>query len=78
MNRNDNELVKRIYTVQKDNPSKGDFVVLVEEDQKMIGEDPINCNLFVLSKNEFKKHIKSEIRKVAFTEVCRRVLQETL
>ena len=68
VNRNDSELVKRIYTVQKDNPTKGDFVVLVEEDLRMIGEDPNNCNLFVLSKNYFKNHIKSEIRKVAFAE----------
>ena len=37
VNRNDTELVKRIYTVQKDNPTKGDFVVLVEEDLRMIG-----------------------------------------
>ena len=68
VNRNDTELVKRIYTVQKDNPTKGDFVVLVEEDLRMIGEDPNNCNLVVLSKNNFKNHIKSEIRKVAFAE----------
>ena len=61
-------LVKRVYTVQKDNPSKGDFVVLVEEDLRMIGEDPNNCNLFVLSKNNFKNHIKREIRKVTFAE----------
>ena len=48
--RKDNELVKRIYTVKKYNPTKGDFVCLVEEDLKMISEDINHFNKFQLLK----------------------------
>ena len=62
LTREDNELVKRIYRAQKDNPTRGDFVELVTEDLKMIKEDFDEDNFLKFSKIDFKNHIKKKIK----------------
>ena len=68
LTRKDNELIKRIYMVQKDNPTRGDFVQLVEEDLKMIKEDFNEDITSKSSKQAFKKHIKNKIRTEALRQ----------
>ena len=64
LTREDNELVKRIYRAQKDNPTRGDFVELVTEDLKMIKEDFDEDNFLKFSKIDFKNHIKNKKSKM--------------
>ena len=37
ISKSDNELVKRVYMTQKDDPSHGDYVTLIGDDFKNIG-----------------------------------------
>ena len=52
-----------------ENPSKGDFIKLVEEDFKMIGEQ-INFDIIgQMTKTQFKKHIKEKVKNVTLDEL---------
>ena len=63
LNRDDTEIVKKIYVEQRKNPTKGDFVELIEEDFKTINEvqddDEIKTHQKSHDKNFVKKCIKS-------------------
>ena len=37
LQKDENEMIRKIYEVQKNNPSKGDFIELVTEDKSLIG-----------------------------------------
>ena len=64
LTRDKNELVRRVFLAQVENPSKGDFIKLVEEDFKMIGEQ-INFDIIgQMTKTQFKKHIKEKVKNV--------------
>ena len=63
LKRDDSELVKRVFKAQFENPSKGDFVKLVEEDFSYIGETFNVENIFKMTKLQFKKHIKEKMKK---------------
>ena len=66
LNREEKELVKRIYKEQKNNPSKGDFVELIKEDFKnakiMQNDVEIQC----MQTSTYKEYIKKHIRNAAF------------
>ena len=65
LQKQETELVKRVYKAQKESPTKGDFVKLVEMDLKMIDvkfdEEAIKAE----SKSSFKKYIKSKMCEVS-------------
>ena len=52
LDREDNELIKRIYNEQKDNPTKGDWIELVKEDYTMIEEEINEEDIKSKGKNE--------------------------
>ena len=60
--------------VQKDNPTRGDFVKLVQDDIKMIKEDFHEDIISKLSKQAFKKHIKNKMRTEALRQF--KIVQE--
>ena len=62
--RDDSALVKRVFKAQFENPSKGDFVKLIEEDFSYIGETFDVENICKMTKLQFKKHIKEKIKKI--------------
>ena len=63
-NRENHELIKRIYESQKKNPSKGDWTEIVKDDLETI---EVNENeLKEMSKGEAKQMIKSQIEKATF------------
>ena len=64
LKRDDSELVKRVFKAQHENPSKGDFVKLIEEDFKFIGENFKVENICKMTKQQFKNHIKDKIKKI--------------
>ena len=54
------ELVKRVYEVQKNNPTPGDFICLVKEDLKIIGEPFDEDRIVSMNKLQIKTHIKKK------------------
>ena len=69
LNREENELVRRVFSAQVENPSKGDFIQLVEEDFKMIGEEIDFESICQMTKIQFKKHIKEKVKLVTFNDL---------
>jgi hypothetical protein len=65
LKREDDELVKRFFTVQKSNPCPGDFTELIKKDFEVIKEDYNERKVQNMSKNEYKKHVKSRIKSAA-------------
>ena len=74
LKRNDNELIKRIYRAQAQDPSPGDFIELVKKDFEMIKEDFNENKIQNMTKGSFKKFIKEKIKTAAFDHL--RKLQE--
>ena len=65
LKRPDNELVKRIFKAQEEDPVQGDFAQLVSQDFLTIGEK-LNLTEIVSTPNFlYKKRIKSKIRVAA-------------
>ena len=62
MTRDDEELTKRVYLTQKQNPSPGDFVKLIEEDFKTIGEEMNDNMIKKMEKEQFKTFVKNKIK----------------
>ena len=62
LKRNDDELTKKIYKAQKDNPIEGDFYNLVKADWEMIGEEMDEEYIATASKDTLKRHIKESIK----------------
>ena len=62
----DNELVKKVFKAQLTNPTKDDFSELVKNDMDMPGtnnDENILCNL---NKAQFKKILKKHINEASF------------
>ena len=62
----DNELVKKVFKAQLENPTKGDFSELVKKDMEILGtnnDENILCNL---NKAQFKTIIKKHINEASF------------
>ena len=66
LKREDNELTKRIYKEQKSNPTPGDFVELLHEDFKLMGEKQNDDVIQNTNSSIYKKQVKSKIREAAF------------
>ena len=64
-----NEIVRKVFVAQQNNPSKGDWVLQVQEDMKKysisIGEELI----MTMSELDFKQHIRKKIKEHSFREL---------
>jgi hypothetical protein len=70
IDRNDNELIKRVFNAQKESPTRGDFVQLVQSDLKKLGMT-LEDNLITRgSRDALKKEIKIAIQDKAFKELA--------
>ena len=65
LNLNENDLLRKVFEAQKRNPVKGDWVLKVQEDLRMLGLSNDFENIKSFKKTTFKKMIKSEIIKLA-------------
>ena len=65
INREDKELIKRVYNAQKTTPSKGDFAELIKTDIKLLGDDMDEETIQRMTKTEFKTLVKQMINKAA-------------
>ena len=66
LKRKDNELTKRVFKAQSENPLKGDFYNLVKEDFKNIDEDFDESSIINTSTKAYKSKIKRKTRIAAF------------
>ena len=64
--KDDNELVKKVFTAQQENPTKGDFSELVKKDIEMLGTNYDKNKLWTYSKAKFKAFIKKHINEASF------------
>ena len=67
LKRNENELTKRIFKAQKENPTKGDFYCQVLEDFDLIGEILNEEEVANKSKISHKNNIKQKIKTAALS-----------
>ena len=58
----DEESIKKIYDKQKEDPTKGDWYELLQNDFKFIGEEINEEQIKSMSKSEYKKHIKELVQ----------------
>ena len=66
LKREEKELTKRIYKEQTINPTPGDFVKLLEEDFKLIGEKQNDIQIQNTNCTVYKKFVKKKIKEAAF------------
>ena len=66
LKRQENELTKRIYNAQKENPTRGDFFCQVLKDFDVIGEKLDEKEVTKKSKISHKNNIKQKIKTAAF------------
>ena len=64
--RKENELIKKVYKAQKLNPCKGDWINLLNEDEKILKIKLNEDEVKKLSKYKFKKLIDKAILEAAF------------
>ena len=60
------EMVRKVYDVQKVDTSPGDFYELVEEDKEMLGLNLTDLEIGSMNKAKFKKIVKSHVNQSAF------------
>ena len=56
------ESINKIYDKQKEDPTKGDWYELLQNDFKFIGEEINEEQIKSMSKSEYKKHIKELVQ----------------
>ena len=66
--RADSELIKRVFSAQKQNPSKGYFINLVKADFWFIGVTLVEENFFKMKQAQFKIFNHNKIYLAAFEE----------
>ena len=62
LSRDDNETIKKIYTKQKEDKTRGDWVTLLEADFQFIGIDLKEEEICSITKSEYKEKIKSLLK----------------
>ena len=66
LTRNKEETIRKIYTKQKEDPIKGDWYKLLQEDFKLININMDENKICETPKSIYKKEIKALINKAAF------------
>ena len=66
LQRSTEELVRKVYDVQKEDSSPGDFVQLVSEDKAMINLSMSDVEIERLKKTKFKSIVRNKIKHAAY------------
>ena len=66
LQKDETEIVRRIYEAQKNDPSPGDFIHLVKSDCERIGLDVSDNQISKMQKHQFRKLVKSKTSNAAF------------
>ena len=65
LQKEDKELVKRIFRAQQNDTTSGDFIDQIRKDFELIGEQYCEETIMKQTKNEFKIYIKNKVNDVA-------------
>ena len=65
LTRSDEELIKRVYKAQKEDPSPGDFVELIKKDLETIDINLDEESISKTNRDAFKKHSRSKVKEAA-------------
>ena len=68
------ELVRRVFQAQKENTNPGDFYDLVSEDKKSISLNMTDLQIQLMNKDKFRSIVKKKTRLAAFNYL--KTLQE--
>ena len=66
LSRNDDELIKKVYSRQKEDSISGDWIRSLQSDFEFIGEDINDQNIVRMSKNEYRSYIHKKIEQASF------------
>ena len=66
INRDDGEIIKKVYQKQEESSCKGDWVLLIRKDFEFIGENMNQRFILNTSKEEYNKYIKTKVINAAF------------
>ena len=66
LQKDEDELVRRVYEAQRMDPSPGDFVELVKEDMDTLGIIMTDQEIGVMQKERFRKQVKEKVLNTAF------------
>ena len=66
LQREEGELIKRIYNEQKRNPTSGDFVKLIADDFKLIDEEQNDVAIQNTNRQSYKQLVKQKVKSAAF------------
>ena len=69
LQRSPDEMVRKVYDVQKVDTSPGDFYELVEEDKVMLGLNLTDLEIGSMNKAKSKKIVKSHFNKAVFCDL---------
>ena len=69
LKRHENEIIRKIYSAQKKNPIRGDWIKLVEADIKELEMNIEVEYIEQMNENNFKEMIQRKVRQQAFNEV---------
>ena len=61
LNKNEDELVQKVFTTQKDFSSKDDWILQVEDDKSTLGIDISDDSIMKMKKETFKKLVKKKL-----------------
>ena len=67
LQKDETEMVKKVYEAQKTNPSPGDFIEIVRKDCENISLDLSEKEIYQISKQKFRIIVKSKILNAAFS-----------
>ena len=77
LSRSENELLRKVYEAQKESPSQGDFVKLVENDLRKLGLTYEEVSSDTISKNMLKKILRERAQSVALAELNEQLRKST-
>ena len=66
LKRNQNELVRRVYIAQRNNPTEGDYCSLVEEDFKHVNISLTENAIIAMNEDQYKSYLKKHVKLTAF------------
>jgi len=73
VSRNENELLKKVFQAQKEKPTQGDFVKLIETDLKKLGIKYEEITSENVSKGMVKKMLRVKSKSAAFAELYKQL-----
>ena len=77
LTRPDDELIYKVYNIQRISPSKGDFFCLLQSEREKYGIQFTDEEISSMSKNRFKQIVNTQVRKFAYTSLIQRAMSHS-